>query len=685
MPNIPELKIGSTTYKLKDAELRQDILLVKNQQPTEECNRIWVKESTSEEYQVPTMDDFAGVNINLPNMLDGIAWVDGKYIDGDGNEQPTTGVNEAMKHSPLIEIKHPDEYVFTFVPQKERRTARLHGYDKNGNWKRQLAAITVSASDYGKPKVFSFRATDCRYITISICKYYNGVYLGETVQSRLDNGDIRDEVNIRGVGLRKNLLAGVGYTEYGRVGDNGAIITSGSNSVPYYRYTDLVEVVPGKRYFLTFMCKEDHTLNPVYIDGYNSNNVWVKRLRTVFAEEQTAGTASIIDFYTEECAQIRISIMGYYFYGMTAYDDLDESIMQSLFVKETIPFEAGSLNTSTGGTHLSAARIRSVGFAELAAEFIRGENVRFTIYIYNRNGQFRGLWDGTKLVHSGPDNPDFVVPWFTFVDVREIYNTLGEQYPNFVFKMTAMRPDGTITVADSSKIHFYTKEAPYSTVGVYETWAVIGASSDAGRYVDPPVTSGKKGVDHPYGAWPAILARRVGNTVYNYSESSRSLHSFVRVPDGLETVLRDPAHDLYVIDLGGNDATLETSEPIGTLVDITQHLSDGQYPDSVYGNYGKIMSSLKAHAPNAKFILTTPSGIGTSVRQLAVDNAVREIAAYYKVACIEWESDEFMRCHTFTHNFVENHPTRVLYGGKALAFERLFSRCVAKYIDYFNK
>ena len=103
----------------------------------------------------------------------------------------------------------------------------------------------------------------------------------------------------------------------------------------------------------------------------------------------------------------------------------------------------------------------------------------------------------------------------------------------------------------------------------------------------------------------------------------------------------------------------------------------------MYGNYGRIVSQIMEHAPEAKIILTTPPGISYNARHLAVDNMIREIAAYYEVPYVEWESDEFMRSDVYTKNQVGSHPTKPMYAGKAMAFDRLFSRCFAENPAYF--
>jgi len=435
------------------------------------------------------------------------------------------------------------------------------------------------------------------------------------------------------------------------------------------------------------------------VDGYDNDGTWVKRLRNFKASEQTPGTMHLWDFNTEECLQIRVSIVNYMQYALMAYDDLEETIMQGQYTEETVPFEVGGINYGDGTETDSTTVIRTVGFAELAADFIRAENAEISVFVYNRNGQFRGVWngyyDGNKLA-TGADY------WYTFVDMKEIRNVLMEDYPNCIYRVKARIPgNNSPTAADGAKIHFYTKNLVYGTVGTYETWAVIGASGDAGCFVNPGASVS---TDHLNYAWPKVLAKSVGNTVTNYSVKGMSAYKFRWGTSNytqplpveqrpLSQVLNDPAVELYVITLGSNDATAfypsddpqgrEPVEDIGEIGDLSGD-DPTAYACTFYGNYGCIFEQIRAHAPNAKFVFTYGAPGHYNSRRKKIHDAVRALAAYYKVPCIDWADDEVMRSNVMTHHFEDSHQTKVMYGARAQAFDRLFGRAVGKYIEYFG-
>ena len=621
-------------------------------------------------------DNLAAVPVNLPNLLEGTLWTNG-YIDSSGvihnNE------SDLRHYSGLIEIVHPNEYQVVFTPEENAGYVQIHGYDAEGNFVRRFTSINNTIAEFGTRKSYKFTGGDCKYMRISIYKSYTGVWVGQPIEDRISSGDYQNEITMRGNTRRKDLFEGVGWTQYKQIGDDGEPIGRGDEGAtaktPYYSCSDLIEVIPHKRYFLTCYYRADRGENDITVDGYDAEGAWVKRLRTFAASEQTAGTMHLWDFNTEGCEQIRVSAVNYMQYALTAYDELEETVMQSLFDVHQMDFEVGGINFNTGVTTTTATRIRTKSYGDLSAEFIRAENAEICLFLYNRNGagnnnSFRGVWDGKKTVYNETH-------WFSFIDLREVYNRYAAESPNLLYKLTVRIPgNNEPTAADGAKVYFYSREITYSTVGVYLNWAVIGSSSDAGCLGNDP------NHEHYDIAWPNILARRLGNTVTNYSKWGLKLATFIS-SGALATVTAAAAKELYVLTLGGNDAADDTF-PMGSMSNVNDTPpAAGQPCSTVYGCYGYIMKQLMAAFPDAKFILTTPPGANYSDRQLAVDSCVREMAAYFHVPYVEWESDGFMRSNVFIKNQVGNHPTKPMYGGKAMAFERLFSRCFAENISYF--
>ena len=474
-------------------------------------------------------------------------------------------------------------------------------------------------------------------------------------------------------------------------------------------HTTPIPVAPNKTYTLGICTKTGNTLKDASVIGCNASGTPVKLLGVVDTSLQKAGVPKWYTFNPDGCAQIVINVGQSYMCSLSAQNALGEAAVEGLFYVTTCAWEEDSISFSTGknsSASTASPRIRTPGYADLSAEFIKTDNLEFALYGYNRDqkesfssdltGTFLGVWDGTKFATGA-------AKFFQSVNVREIYEQFKATYPNLLFRLIARIPggpgegeEGAITPAHGAQIKFYTRgiTSLYATLGLYSRWAVCGASYDSGSTHDTETSRPYVGANQYDRSWPQILARRCGNTCTNYTKGGFTLKTFITDDTetggrkrGLEQALRDDPQELYVITLGGND----TSRTLGTIADINDNDPDSN-PETVYGLYGKIVQKLINHAKvdgycTAKFILTTPSSAGGnwySPAQLNIDNAIRAIGAHYGFPVVAWESDEFMRSDIFLKHMLGSHPTGILYSGMALAFERLFARAVMENPDYFN-
>ena len=65
-------------------------------------------------------------------------------------------------------------------------------------------------------------------------------------------------------------------------------------------------------------------------------------------------------------------------------------------------------------------------------------------------------------------------------------------------------------------------------------------------------------------------------------------------------------------------------------------------------------------------------------------NAVVEIGAHYGLPVMNWDVDEWYNSSFVRNSMVSDHPTAPIYSGIALAWERVYSKCVAKNYNYFK-
>ena len=165
--------------------------------------------------------------------------------------------------------------------------------------------------------------------------------------------------------------------------------------------------------------------------------------------------------------------------------------------------------------------------------------------------------------------------------------------------------------------------------GSFRKWGVVGDSLSVGH------TQDSGGTDHArniYYSWPQYMARAYGNTCLNFGQSGATAKSWMSLANGYNRLV-DAANlcQAYVVGLGANDAENLTNytSGIGTAADINTVDSSGN-ADSFYGWYGKIISAIRAAAPQAKiFLFTLPYPRNTNANVPEINTAIGEIAEMF--------------------------------------------------------
>lgn len=210
-------------------------------------------------------------------------------------------------------------------------------------------------------------------------------------------------------------------------------------------------------------------------------------------------------------------------------------------------------------------------------------------------------------------------------------------------------------------------EVPRASIAAFRRIGVVGDSFASG-------TVNVNGGQPSYTAlsWPQVMGRLVGAEVVNYTKAGLSTRTWLTDSNGLTKLLADDPQGLYILALGINDDNLGSSY-IGTAADVDTGA------DTFYGNYGKIIKEIMAHAPGSKQILTTLARQEPLKAQL--DTAIKALAARFGIPCIVLEEDEFFTTGTFPMS--SGHPSVVAYSGMAEAMARLVGECMAADAAYF--
>ena len=218
--------------------------------------------------------------------------------------------------------------------------------------------------------------------------------------------------------------------------------------------------------------------------------------------------------------------------------------------------------------------------------------------------------------------------------------------------------------------HYKYYDTPFSNLAVFDDIGIIGDSFANGSiYIN--------GVQNqvPALSWGKQSAKMNGNNVALYANGGATSKTWLTSSWGLSALQSDTPKQLYIINLGINDANNLT---LGTISDI------GTSADTFYRYYGNIIAAIKSFAPDA-FIWCVGLMRRNSGNYNAFTVAIENIAAYYNVPYISPFEDYFFDSYQYLSLMVSNHPTALMYNGIARAINRLFGLVHIRYHDYFKE
>ena len=221
-----------------------------------------------------------------------------------------------------------------------------------------------------------------------------------------------------------------------------------------------------------------------------------------------------------------------------------------------------------------------------------------------------------------------------------------------------------------SPINLY--KPTFTDVSMFERMGVCGDSYAGGG----GIISGVRPL-----TWGKNLERQAGITVDIYAKSGTNVVQWSKSDSyGLLALLAADECGLYWFQHGINGTS--TPEALGTAADMS---ADPQ-PDTFYGRYTYSVQQVQTAFPDARIILATITGSAYGLAETTyapVNEAVRAIAAYCNVPCVEITEDAFFRSTFYSANIRSNHPTAMLCAGMAMAYRRLISKCIQANPDYF--
>lgn len=218
-----------------------------------------------------------------------------------------------------------------------------------------------------------------------------------------------------------------------------------------------------------------------------------------------------------------------------------------------------------------------------------------------------------------------------------------------------------------------------ASVNMFGSVGAVGDSYTAGYSAN----SSGEGTEMKEQSYIATLCKRAGVEWANYGVTGDFTASYNA--SSINAVLSDTPKDLYILALGQND--INQNFPKGSVSDIDVNNWLNSSPNTFCGCYGKIITRIKEHAPNAKFIIVKSwidwdKSDGTSYQ--SYDDAIEDIANLYGFPCISPFDDVFFNSDIYRNYMSLSHPTTMGYSMMGLAMERLFSKCVVENPSYFQ-
>lgn len=363
--------------------------------------------------------------------------------------------------------------------------------------------------------------------------------------------------------------------------------------------------------------------------------------------------------------------------------ELDETINDGKFAKKTIVFNAGgyvnnvahNITSLNGYSYSDLIVLKKDQTIKITGAYSNTATVVDLLSKWTAEGTYSASLQAYTSTGFAPDVEYTATEDIEYLRVCSMTSYIPNVYiqqPNFDDIVN------DVAILKESVSELLSVDNPYWTdITMFPNIAICGDSYSVGQiYINA-----NDSVTNWESSWGKVLGRKTGCTVHIYGSGGADTNTWQTRDHCLPQVLSDSAKDLYIINLGINDSQLVT---LGTLADITGYVSYENYPNTFYGNYGKIIEQIMAHAPNAKIVIAKvlcPANTGIYNYS---SSAIEEIADHYGIPFIETNDNVFLMSAFYNNNMVGGHPTAPLYSGIANVMIGKMSKCLTENISYFN-
>ena len=387
-----------------------------------------------------------------------------------------------------------------------------------------------------------------------------------------------------------------------------------------------------------------------------------------------------ISGYTERKLTMEEPFVGVYINGGTAQEIIVSNLSNPYNFNPQLDAMGDKVDSLQSAVYIGTVTPSNVntGFIHRDGRIMEGSNFRYTnpIKLVNERISFvaRGYSNAVSLLSLCDENGENRINIVNSTDDSNVtvnYESDGETYV-IISSLVSVPISYTTTKINN------TFDKPYTCLSLFNKFGVIGDSYASGCLF----YNGTSKDDYTH-SWGQIMARKLGTVCTNYSKGGLSTRTWLTDAKGLPLVLTNEPEDIYYLALGINDEYSLGANYLGSLADITSHSSYQDYADSFYGNYGRIIEQIQAHAPHAKLVMFTLAHTNTTIA-IQYSDAIIEIANHYEIPYIRQRDDPFFNSTFFWNNMVEGHPIAIGYSGMAEAFERLLNNCLRNNVLYFK-
>lgn len=293
---------------------------------------------------------------------------------------------------------------------------------------------------------------------------------------------------------------------------------------------------------------------------------------------------------------------------------------------------------------------------------------------------------GLAYQDGGNAYPYYAVSTYPIPDVQGEYKIYSATTGTMYINCKHNRMSGTFKVYESNYAYSTTtnkyKNYTYSSPSIFPKVGVIGDSFASGFLDGAP-----EGHRERYSlAWCKIMSRKCGFDLLNCSRGGLSTRTWLTDSSrGLPYMNQHDAQDLYMIALGINDIGQinDNLESLGTIADIDLDNPDTN-PNTFYGNYGKILSAIKAKSADAKVVLITIPKPNSGDNKM-INDAIIEIGTTFSLPVIVSHSNPIFLSEYFENEKgTRGHPTAAGYGTMAEAYEMMLEETIATNYNYFK-